>query len=135
LIDSPGDPFKAHRDFAVAEIGDVLGDHVGEIRIGLNPVEEFGIAITVECACFVRDAGCGLSFFPLPSIDDQHLVVALALDPPDTDHADERFRLGADGLVRKVDFQGLPGTGVCQQRREPDAGDGDCDNALACCHG
>ena len=135
LIDAAGNAFEAHGDLAIAEVRNVLGNDIGEIRIGLNPVEEFGIAVAVERARLVRDAGRGLSLFPLPPIDDQHFVVAVVLDAPDADDADERFRLGADGLVRKVDFQGLCGPRVCQQCRQPDAGGGDGDGALARCHG
>src|SRR6266567_2930395 len=43
LIDAAGNTFEAHGDFAIAELGDVFGYDIGEIRIGLNAVEEFGI--------------------------------------------------------------------------------------------
>jgi hypothetical protein len=128
-------PSKRTEISPVSEVRNVLGDDIGEIRISLNPVEEFGIAVAVERARLVRDAGGGLSLFPLPAIDDQHFVVAVALDPPDANDAHERFRLAADGLVGKVDFQGLCRAGVCQQCRQPDAGGGDRDGALARCHG
>ena len=107
LIDAAGNPFEAHGDLAVAEVRDVLGDRIGEIGVGLHPVEEFGIAVAIERARLVGDAGCGLPLLPLPAVDGQHLVVAFALDPPDADDAHERFRLGADGLVGKIELQGL----------------------------
>jgi hypothetical protein len=62
--------------------------------------------------------GGGLALLPLPPVDDQDFVVAVVLDAPDTDDAHERFRLRADGLVRKVDFQRLCRVGACQQCRE-----------------
>src|SRR5262249_8031843 len=37
LIDAAGNAFEAHGDFAIAEVRNVLGDDIGEIRIGLNP--------------------------------------------------------------------------------------------------
>ena len=40
LIYAAGNSFEAHGDFTVAEIGDVFGDDIGKIPIGLNPVEE-----------------------------------------------------------------------------------------------
>ena len=52
----------------------VLGHHVGEIGVGLDAVEEFGVAIAVKRARLVGDAGRGLALFPLPSVDDQDLV-------------------------------------------------------------
>src|SRR5262249_31977394 len=60
LIDAAGNAFKAHGDFAVAEVRNVLGDDIGEIRVGLNAVEEFGIAVAVKRARLVGDAGGGL---------------------------------------------------------------------------
>jgi hypothetical protein len=114
---------RIHLTEAGAEVGHVLGDDVGEIGVGLHPVEELGIAVAVERARLVGDAGRGLSLLPLPAVDREHLVVAFRLDPPDADHAHERFRLGADGLVGKVDFERLPRAGAGDGRRDGNLSD------------
>src|SRR5262249_29963398 len=85
-------------------------------------------------ARLIGDPGGGLALLPLPSIDDQDLVVAVILDAPHTDDADKRFRLRANGLVRKVDFQRLCRVGACQNCREADASDGNYRGALARFH-
>src|SRR5262249_10026445 len=121
LIHAAGKAVEAPREVSLSASRNVFGDDIREIRIGLNPVEEFGIAVAVKRARLVGDAGGGLSLFPLPAIDDQHFVVAVALDPPDADDAHERFRLGADGLIRKVDLERLRRVGAQQQCRKAEA--------------
>jgi hypothetical protein len=135
LIDAPRNSFEPHGDFAVTEIRHVLGHDVGEIGIGLDPVEELGVAVAIERARLVGDAGRGLSLLPLAAVDGEHLVVAFGLDPPHPHDAHERFWLAADGLVREVDFQRLRGASAQQQNAEGDASDRRDDAALDRVHG
>jgi hypothetical protein len=106
-------PSKRTGDFAVAEVGHIVGHYIGEIGISLNAVEKFSIAVAVKCARLVGDAGRRLTLFPLTPVHHQHLVVAVVLDAPDANDAYERFRLGADRLVREVELQGLCCVGAC----------------------
>src|SRR5262245_35492741 len=107
LIDAAGDALEAQRYFAVMKILDVLGDRVREIGERLHAIEELGIALAIERARLVGDAGRSLAFLPLPPVDGEHLVVALRLDPPDADDVHERGRVGTDRLVREVELQRL----------------------------
>src|SRR5262249_41504712 len=103
-------------------------------RNDLNAVEKFGIAVPVQGARLIGDAGGGLTLLPLPPVNDQDFVVTVVLDAPDTDDAHERFQLHSDGLVRKVNFQRFCRVSAGQQCREADGSDGDCRGALARFH-
>ena len=135
LIDAADDALEPHRDFAVAEIRDVLGDDVGEIGERLDAVEELGVAVAVECARLVGDAGRRLSLLPLAAVDGEHLVVALRLDPPDPDDAQERFGFGPHGVVGEVDLQKLPCIGAQKYCGEAEARYGHRDRAFDHGHG
>ncbi len=127
LVDAPGNALEAYRDCAVAEIRHVLRDRVGKIRVGLDAIQELGIAVAVESARLVGDSGRGLAFLPLPAVDDQHLVVAIGFDPPNADDAQERLRLAANGLVREIDLDGLRRSRARRQRCQAD----DCERQCA----
>jgi hypothetical protein len=78
-----------------------------EVCIGLDPVEELGVAVAVEGARLVGDARRRLALLPLTAIDGEHLVVFLRLNPPDAHDAQERFRLGSHGVLREVELERL----------------------------
>src|SRR4051794_4029235 len=89
LVDAPRNAFEAYADLALAEVLNVACDRVREVRIGLNTVEKFGIAVAVDGARLVGDAGRRLALLPLPPVDRQHLLVSVLLDAPDPHHGNE----------------------------------------------
>src|SRR6266498_5287271 len=53
LVDAAGESLEAHGNFSVAELLHILEHHIGEIRVGLNAIEKFGVALAVERARLV----------------------------------------------------------------------------------
>src|SRR5262249_8654598 len=108
-------------NLAVAKIIHILGDDIRKISIGLDAIEKFSVALSVEGARLVRDTGRSLPFFPLASVDDQHLVPLIRLNSPDTNYTQKRLWLLANPVIGKVDFERLC-CGSKQQRREEAGG-------------
>src|SRR2546423_13719754 len=57
LIDAARNSFETHTELTVAEVLDVFRHRVGEIGIGLNAIEKFGISIAIKGAGLVGNAG------------------------------------------------------------------------------
>ena len=74
LIELAGQEPEADRDFAVAEVADVLSDGVGKVRVRFHAVDELLVLRAVDRARLRREPGRRLPFNPLPAVDLQNVI-------------------------------------------------------------